>query len=65
MTKDPVEAYRWFNLAAAAADDDDTRDNATRNRDVIAQTMAREDIAKAQALSREWKPRSASATDRK
>ncbi len=59
VAKDPVEAYRWFNLAAATADDDVTRDNAARNRDAIAQTMTREEIARAQALAREWKPRSA------
>ena len=57
VSKDAVEAYRWFNLAAAAAEDDNTRENATRNRDVLAKSMSREGVAKAQALAREWKPR--------
>lgn len=56
VTRDPVEAHKWFNLAAGNAEDDNTRDNAVRNRDVIAKTMTPAEVDKAQALARDWKP---------
>lgn len=56
VPKDAVEAHRWFNLAAVAAEDDNTRENATRNRDVISKTMTAEQVDRAQALARDWKP---------
>ena len=56
VAKDPVAAHQWFNLAAGAADDDNIRENATRNRDVIGTLMTSEQIERAQALAREWKP---------
>ena len=56
LPKDPVEAHRWFNLASGAAEDDNTRNNATRNRDVIGATMTPAQVEQAQALARDWKP---------
>ena len=61
VAKDPVEAYRWFNLAAASASDDATRENAERNRDLVAVGLSREELARAQAISREWKPSTTSS----
>jgi hypothetical protein len=49
----------WFNLAAARFPASDTRnhDLAVRNRELVANKMTREQIAEAQNLAREWKPR--------
>jgi TonB family protein len=52
VEQDAVQAHLWFSLAAAqgfAA--------AAKARDTVARTMTPEQIAKAQALLREWKPR--------
>jgi uncharacterized protein len=61
VPKDPVEAHRWFNLAAGNAEDDGTRSHAERNRDLIAKLMTPEEVMKAQALAREWKPAASAA----
>jgi TPR repeat protein len=55
----PVEAHKWFNLASGNAEDENTRKNAERNRDVIAAKLTPEDMQKAQALAREWKAKPA------
>jgi TPR repeat protein len=51
---DPVLAYMWFNLAAAAGGTDaqDARDA----RDEAEQQMTSEQLAEAARLAREWKP---------
>ena len=56
---DAVSAHMWFNLAAARFPALDTRNRnlAVRNRDLVASKMTREQIADAQNLAREWKPR--------
>jgi hypothetical protein len=56
---DAVSAHMWFNLAAARFPASDTRNRnlAVRNRDLVASKMTREQIADAQNLAREWKPR--------
>jgi TPR repeat protein len=56
---DIVSAYMWFNLAAARfpASDTRNRDLAIKNRDIVAKQMSREEIAKAQELAREWRPK--------
>jgi hypothetical protein len=55
-----VTTSRPFNLTAAhfpasAADD---RDAAVNYRDLVERRMTRDQIAKAQKLAREWKPKS-------
>jgi hypothetical protein len=45
-------AHKWFNLAAAAGNQD-----ALHDRDVTAHQMTPAQIAEAQRLAREWKPR--------
>jgi len=47
-----VEAFMWFNLAAAQGDR-----IAIENRDAIRSSMTPEQIAEGQKLSLEWKPR--------
>ena len=50
-----VVAHMWFSLAAATGDAD-----AARNRDISAAKMTPEQIAEADRLAREWKPKSTS-----
>ncbi|HKW31243.1 MAG TPA: tetratricopeptide repeat-containing serine protease family protein [Verrucomicrobiae bacterium] len=51
VPQDYVMAYKWFNLAAAQGDS-----YAISNRDEVAKFMASSQIAKAQQLTREFKP---------
>jgi hypothetical protein len=53
VPKDLVMAYMWFNLAAGASD----IGGVVTARDRLAEEMTREQIAEAQKLSREWKPK--------
>ena len=55
MPQDYVQAQMWFNLAAAQG-----AEQARRNRDWVAQRMTPGQIAEAQRLAREWKPKSKS-----
>ena len=59
VSQDYVRAHMWFNLAAAHFPASDVRNHemAVRNRGLIANKMTREQIAEAQNLAREWKPR--------
>ena len=50
--KDFVQAYMWRNLAAAQGNE-----IAKKGRDALEPKMTREQIAEAQRLSREWKPK--------
>jgi uncharacterized protein len=56
---DNVSAHMWFNLAAAhfPASDIDDRDAAARNRDLVAKKMTPKEIAAAQKLAHDWKPK--------
>ena len=51
-TLDYVQAHMWFNLVAAKGDA-----AAVKNRDLIAKKMTPAQIAEAQKLAREWKPK--------
>jgi len=59
VSQDYVEACKWFDLAAArfAASDAMLRDEAVSNRQGIAAGMTPTQIAEAQRLAREWKPK--------
>ena len=59
VSLDYVSAHMWFNLAAAHFPASDIRNHelAVRNRGLVANKMTREQIAEAQNLAREWKPR--------
>jgi uncharacterized protein len=53
VPQDNVMAYMWFDLAAAQG-----KENAGTNRDVwVARRMTPGQIAEAQKLARQWKPR--------
>jgi uncharacterized protein len=54
---DLVQAYLWINLAAAIADDPNAQENAKNLRDAMAKAMTPAQIAEAQKLAREWKPK--------
>jgi TPR repeat protein len=57
VPKDYALAYMWLNLAAAGAPDSYTREQAAKARDDLATMMAPAQIAEAQRMSREWKPK--------
>ena len=52
VPQDYVQAHMWFNLGATQGDA-----KATKNRDTVAEKMTPAQIAKAQKLAREWKPK--------
>jgi uncharacterized protein len=56
---DTVRAHMWFNLAAAhfPASDSRNRGAAVTSRDAVARNMTSDQIAEAQRLAREWKPK--------
>jgi TPR repeat protein len=53
VPQDYVQAHMWYNLAAVGGDA-----TSVKNRDLIAQKMTPAQIAEAQRLAREWKPKS-------
>ncbi len=59
VPQDYVQAHVWFNLAAARflASETENRETAVRNRDRVAAKMTVAQIAEAQRLAREWKPK--------
>jgi TPR repeat protein len=52
VPQDYVIAHMWLNLAAASGDD-----TAAKGRDLVAKYMTHAQIAEAQKLVREWKPK--------
>jgi TPR repeat protein len=56
VPKDDIQAYMWLNLAAAHSMGDE-QNQAADNRDVVARRMTPAQIAEAQKLAREWKPK--------
>ena len=52
VPQDYVQAHKWWNLAAVAGDKD-----AIKSRDLVAGKMTPAQIAEAQKLAREWKPK--------
>jgi TPR repeat protein len=57
VPQDYVIAHMWFNLTAANGDKAWVRDWAVRERDEVAAKMTPAQIAEAQKLAREWKPK--------
>ncbi len=56
VPKDYVRAHMWLNLAASKLSGEE-RDDTVKLRDRLAEKMTREQIAEAQKLAREWKPK--------
>ena len=54
--QDYAQAYMWFSLASLASDAD-IRIRGSENRDALAARMTPAEIAEAQRMAREWKPK--------
>jgi hypothetical protein len=52
VTQDDAQAHMWFSLSAAQGDKD-----GAKGRDMVARKMTPAQIAEAQKLAREWKPK--------
>jgi len=52
VPQDNVQAHMWYSLAAAQGEN-----HARKNHDLLAEKMTPAQIAEAQRLAREWKPR--------
>jgi hypothetical protein len=59
VPQDYVQAHKWLNLAAArfAASQSESREQSVKSRDRVAKKMTAAQIAEAQRLAREWKPK--------
>ncbi len=57
ITQDYVLAHMWLNLAAARLPPGEDRDMAVSNREQIEKLMTPAQVAEAQRLAREWKPK--------
>jgi uncharacterized protein len=55
VSQDYIEAYKWFNGAAAIASHKDVRERAMKHQDAVAKKMTPEQIAEAQKRASEWK----------
>jgi hypothetical protein len=56
VPQDYVQAHMWVSLAASRASGDDQRKFA-HERDFLAEKMTPQQVAEAQRLAREWKPK--------
>ena len=56
VPQDDVQAHMWLNLAAAQGEADVAKFSA-KNRDLVAEQMTPKQIAQAQELARNWKPK--------
>jgi uncharacterized protein len=57
VPQDYALAYMWFSLASSPATNTDLRQMAVENRDKVAAKMTPAQIAEAQRMAREWKPK--------
>ncbi len=57
VPQDYVQAHMWYDLAASRYPPGSDRDKVVRNRDTVAAKMTPAQIAEAQRLAREWKPK--------
>ncbi len=57
VPQDYVQAHMWYSLAASRLPPGKNRALAAENRDIIAERMTPAQIAEAQRLAREWKPK--------
>tara|TARA_B100000315_G_scaffold218808_1_gene220321 strand:+ start:443 stop:811 length:369 start_codon:yes stop_codon:yes gene_type:complete len=54
VSRDDVQAYKWFHIAAATATDHKMKGLAVNSRDALAQTMLPQEIDEAERLARDW-----------
>jgi TPR repeat protein len=57
LARDDVQAFKWFAVAAARGADSYARTNAAKGRDTTATKMTPAQVAEAERLLREWKPK--------
>ena len=57
VVRDYVQSHFWSNLAAARLPPGEKRDKAGSNRDIVEGKMTPSQVAEAQRLAREWKPK--------
>jgi uncharacterized protein YgiM (DUF1202 family) len=57
IPKDYMQAYKWYDIAILRATNDSMTKTATEYRDEVAKRMTLAQIAEAQKLAQEWKPR--------
>ncbi len=57
LARDPVQAFKWFAIAIVRGSDSYARANATKGRDDIATKMSPAQVAEAERLARDWKPK--------
>ncbi len=57
VPQDYAQAHMWLNLAASRYPPGENRDKAVKKRDIVAERMTPAQIAEAQKLAREWKPK--------
>ncbi len=57
VSQDYVQAHMWYNLVASRLPPGMDRDRAVKNRNILAQRMTPAQIAEAQKLAREWRPK--------
>ncbi len=57
VPQDYVQAHMWYNLAASKHPLGEVRNKAVKTRDILAEKMTPAQIAEAQKLAREWKPK--------
>ena len=55
--QDYALAHMWFNLASSPATNAELRQMAVQNRDQVAAKMTPDQIAEAQRMASEWKPK--------
>jgi uncharacterized protein len=58
LARDNVQAFKWFAVTAARGADSYARTNAAQGRDATAMKMTPAQVAEAERLAREWKPKS-------
>ncbi len=57
VPQDYVQAHLWYTLAASKLIPGKTRDQSVKSRDIVTEKMTPAQIAEAQKLAREWKPK--------
>ncbi len=57
VPQDYAQAHMWYNLAASRSPPGKGRDQAVKNRDIVAEKMTPAQISEAQKLAREWRPK--------
>ena len=64
VPQDDVQAHKWYNLAASRiSSSDQRRDEVVKARNRVGLKMTPAQLAEAQRLAREWRPKPSAAQD--